>query len=111
MRDRYRSRGLTRASTSALVQQVGGFGGPIREDRVGAGSADRGEGFQDGAFAVEPAVGGGGFDHGVLAGDVVRGNGEVHVVADLADDVEVGEGRFDHDDVGAFGDVEVHFAD
>src|SRR3954452_15864113 len=110
-RDGCNVRRLTRAPRSALVQQVGGFGGPVGEDGVGAGSADRGEGFEDGAFAVQPAVGGGGFDHGVLAGDVVRGNGDVHVVADLADDVEVGEGRLDHDEVGAFGEVEVDLAD
>src|SRR5207248_4712336 len=81
------------AQLSAAGEVLGHFGGPVGEDGVGAGSADGGEGFEDGGLAVDPAVGGGGLDHRVLAGDVVRGDRDVHVVADLADDVEVGEGR------------------
>src|SRR5690606_37641106 len=54
-----------------LIQPSRRFSGPIRQDQVGTGPADRGEHLQDRAFTVDPAVGGGTFDHRVLAGDVV----------------------------------------
>ena len=62
-------------------------------------------------LAVDPAVGGGGLDHGVLAGDVVRRHRHVDRVADPAHDVEVGQRRLHHHDVGALGDVEQRLAD
>ena len=63
------------------------------------------------ALAVDPAVGGGGLDHGVLARDVVGRDRDVDGVADPADDVEVAERRLHHDDVGALLDVEQRLAD
>lgn len=62
------------------------------------------------AFFVDPAVLGGGFDHGELATDVVGGDWQVAGVAYLADDVEVGHGGLDHDDIGTFRDIQVNFA-
>ena len=57
--------------------------------------------------AVDPAVGGGGLDHRVLAGHLVGGDGHVRRRgAHVGDDVEVGHRRLDHDDVGALGEVE-----
>ncbi len=65
-------------------EQPGGLGGPVGEHDVGAGAADRGERLEDRRLAVDPAVGGGGLDHGVLAGDVVRRDRDVDGVADPA---------------------------
>src|SRR5208282_5880881 len=62
------------------------------------------------AIAVDPVVLGGGFDHGVFAGDLIGGQREVETQAGGGDYVEVGHGRLDHDHVGAFFDVERDFA-
>ena len=62
-------------------------------------------------LAVDPALGGSGLDHGVLARDVVGRDRYVDGVADPADDVEVAERRLDHHDVGALLDVEERLAD
>ena len=53
--------------------------GVVGEDDVGAGALDAGEDFEDGAAFVEPAVCGGGFDHGVFAADVVGADGNVEI--------------------------------
>ena len=63
------------------------------------------------ALAVDPAVRGGGLDHGVLARDVVRRDGHVDRVAHPAYDVEVAERGLHHHDVGALVDVEQRLAD
>src|SRR5207302_4824771 len=76
-------------ASSAAVEEVYGFGGPVGEDGVGTGPADGGQRLQDRAVAVDPAVRRGSFHHRVLAGDVVRRDRDVHVVTDLADDFQV----------------------
>src|SRR6185503_7202838 len=83
--------------------------GVVGEDDVGAGAGDAGDEFEDGAFFVEPVVGGGGFDHGVFAADVVGADGDVEFFADATDDVEIWERGLDHHHVGAFFDVERDF--
>ena len=62
-----------------------------------------------GSRSIQP-LGGGGLDHGVLAGDVVGRHGDVDGVAHPADDVEVAQRRLDHHDVGALLDVEQRLA-
>ena len=57
---------------------------------------------------VDPAPLGGRLDHGVLAAHVVGGHRHVDRPAHVGDDVEVGQRRLDHDDVGPLGDVEGH---
>jgi hypothetical protein len=59
---------------------------------------------------VEPAVGAGGLDHRVLAADLVGGDGQGGVVAQEADDVQVGARGLDHDHVGALELVEFELA-
>ena len=59
---------------------------------------------------VDPAVGGRRLDHRVLAAHVVGGERHVDSAAGGGDDVEVGERRLDHHDVGALGDVGVDLA-
>src|SRR4029077_4670365 len=81
----------------------------IGDDDVGAGAAHGEEAFQsDGAF-VDPAVGGGGFDHGMFGADGIRGGGVAKFRFDAMQNVQVREGGFDYDDVGAFLDVEGDF--
>src|SRR4029077_12754825 len=65
--------------------------------------------FQDDALLVDPAFLRGGFDHGVFAADVVGADGDVEFVADLANDVEIRKRGLDHDDVGAFFEIERDF--
>ena len=64
-------RGFRRRVSEEPDEQRGGLGGPVGEDDVGAGPSDAGERLQDRRLPVDPAAGGGGLDHGVLAGDVV----------------------------------------
>ena len=56
--------------------------------------------------AVDPAPLGGCLDHRVLAGHVVGGQGHVDLGSGPGDDVEVGERRLHHHDVGPFAEVE-----
>ena len=81
----------------------------IGDDDIGTGPFHGQERFQDDTLFVDPAVPGGGFYHGVFAADVVDGNGAVDAVPGLTDDIEVGHGRLDHDDVGTFVEVEADF--
>ena len=69
-----------------------------------------GQRLEDGGALVEVPGGGGGLDHRVLAADVVGGDRQPRRVLDAADDVEVGQRRLDHDDVGALLDVEQRLA-
>ena len=69
------------------------------------------ERFQGHGPLVDPAAFGGGFDHAELARDVVgRQRHAGKMVADAAEDVEIGQRRLDHDDVGPFGQIELDFA-
>ena len=81
-----------------------GFG-EIRDDDVGAGSHERRQDLVDGAIAIEPAVADRRLKHRVLAADVVNGNRHVKPVAGGANDVEIGQSRLDHHDVGALRNV------
>ena len=74
-----------------LPQPLRHVGGEVGDDHVGSGAADAGEHFHDDAALVDPAVLGGGFDHGVFAADVVGGDGQVAVVAHATDDIQIGQ--------------------
>src|SRR4029077_20790666 len=75
-------------STLAVGEPAGGLLGVVGEGEGGAGALDAGEDFEGDALFVEPAFGGGGFDHGVFATDVVGADGDIEFFADGADDVE-----------------------
>src|SRR5690242_15290512 len=90
-------------------EEAGGVFGVVSEDDVGAGAADRGERFHHHAITVNPVVAGGGFDHGVFAGDLVGGQGHIEAGAGGGDNVEVGHSGLDHDHVRAFFQVELDF--
>ena len=58
---------------------------------------------------VQPAVRGRGMDHGVLTAHLVGGKRERAGARTAPDDIQVGQRRLDHDDVGSFGHVQLHF--
>ncbi len=61
-------------------------------------------------FSVDPAPFCRSLDHGVFATDMVGGDRQVEFVMELADDIEIGNRRFDHQDVGSFLDVQGRLA-
>lgn len=85
------------------------FGGEVGEDEIGAGAFDGEDGFVACALVVEPAALRGGVDHGVFAGDLVGDDGEEGPIFEVSNDIEVGAGRFDHEEVGALVLVEDGF--
>ena len=95
---------------SVVEEPASGLACEVGEDHVCTCAVDAGEGFEDHFLFVEPACGGGAADHEVFAADLVGGDGERGGSAEGVDDVEVGAGGFDHEDVGAFCFVEGGFA-
>ena len=77
----------------------------IGQDQVGARALHRRQDLERHALPVDPAALGGGLHHRVLARDVVGREGDVRRLLRGPHDVEVGEGRLDHDHVGSFLDV------
>ena len=80
--------------------------GVISENEVGAGAFEGEHLFEDRRFFVDPTGLGGGLEHGVFAADMVSGGGEAELFFDAPDEIEIGEARFDHDDIGTFLDIE-----
>ena len=68
-RGRRAGRGRRRHACPATLGEPAG---EVGEDDVGAGPLDRREVLEGDGVVVDPAVGGGGLDHRVLAADVVR---------------------------------------
>eukprot|EP00951_Prasinocladus_malaysianus_P039209 scaffold437007_cov29-Prasinocladus_malaysianus.AAC.1 len=65
------------AMLSLLARKpLGGVDGAVRENDVGAGSAEAGHGFQDGILLVQPPALGSSLDHSILAAHVVGRNGK-----------------------------------
>src|SRR3546814_12518592 len=56
---------------SALLQECCGFDGGVGEDAVAAGSLEGEQALHHHAIVIEPALGRGGLEHGVLAADIV----------------------------------------
>src|SRR5688500_14012063 len=95
---------------SAALENLRGLPREVRDDDVGAGTADRGERLHHGALLVEPAEPPGGPDHRVLAGDGVRGERHAELHARASDDVEVRQRRLHHDDVRPLVQIESDLA-
>src|SRR6185437_5660849 len=74
----------------------------IGEHAAGARPLERSEAFQHRRLAVEGARPSGELDHRVLAGDLVGEDGDVEIVSDRPDDIEIGQARLHHDAVRAF---------
>ena len=62
------------------------------------------------ARLVDPAARAGRLDHRVLAAHLIRGGRLAEALFHLRDDVEIGQRRLHHDDVGALGDVDLDLA-
>src|ERR1051325_2547868 len=58
---------------SSSCERAGGVAGVVRDDDVGAGASDGRQRFHDRARLVDPPVARGGFEHRVLAADVIGG--------------------------------------
>ena len=78
----------------------------VGQDAVGARALDAAEALEHGLALVEPAVAGGRREHRVLAADLIDEGRHAKGILHAAHDVEVGQARLDHHDVGAFLDVE-----
>ena len=100
-----RERTLARAT-----EPPGDVLGVVGDHDVGAGAADAGQRLEHGGALVEQSALGGRLEHGVLAADVVGGDGHARRVLDAADDVQVGQRGLDHQDVGALVGVELGLA-
>mmetsp|Transcript_136295 Transcript_136295/g.379931 ORF Transcript_136295/g.379931 Transcript_136295/m.379931 type:complete len:210 (-) Transcript_136295:589-1218(-) len=74
----------------------------VGENDGGACAFDGQEGLQHRLLLVEPAVQCSCLEHSVLARDMVRGNGQIAVLVQPFDDVQVRHARLDHKDVRAF---------
>ena len=82
----------------------------VGDDQVGARPLDGGEALERDRTLVEPAALAGRLDHRVLPAHVVRDHRHLGVrIVHPADDVEVGEGGLDHEEVGSFLDIERRF--
>ena len=88
------------------AKPVGDLAGVISKNEVGAGAFEGEHLFEDRRFFVDPTGLGGGLEHGVFAADMVSGGGEAELFFDAPDEIEIGEARFDHDDIGTFLDIE-----
>ena len=84
--------------------------GEIGDHHIGAGAPDPDEGLPHDALLVDPSVGGGRLDHGVLAGDLVCRERKVEAVRRLPYDVQIGACGLDHYHIGALGDIELDLA-
>ena len=78
--------------TIFLTKPAGHVQGVIGDDDIGTSPFHGQKRFQYDTLFVDPAVPGGGLDHGVFAADVVDGNRAVDAVPGLTDDIEVGHG-------------------
>src|SRR4051812_26828934 len=69
------------------AQPLGRLARVIGEDHVRAGALDAGEDFQGDPALVDPALRGGGLDHGELAADVVGRYRNAEAIFDPANNV------------------------
>ena len=82
----------------------------VAQHAVGAGALEGQQRLHHHRVVVEPAVGGRGLEHRVLAADLVGEGRHAELVLHAAHDVQVGHAGLDHHHVGAFGEVERHLA-
>src|SRR5258707_3037560 len=95
---------------NSRFQPAGHVFGVVGQDNVGAGALNAGENFQDHALFINPAFLRSGFEHRVLAADVVRANRHVEAITHGPDDVEGMERVLDHHDFAAFFEIKGHFS-
>ena len=74
------------------------------------GALERQQGLEDQRVAVARAGRGGGLDHRIFAAHLVGEGRHPERVLHPRDDVEIGQARLDHHEVGALGEVELDLA-
>src|SRR6185503_20732252 len=92
---------LERAREPLALEEPRRLTREIRDDEVRARAPDGRERLQHAPLLVEPPEPTGRLDHRVLPRDRVRGQREPELLPHPGDDVQVREGRLDHDDVRA----------
>src|SRR6266851_6705578 len=92
------------------LQPLGGVAREVRKDQISSGTLDGGQNFHCHAAFVDPAALGGCLHHGEFATYIVGGQGDAKAVFDPADDVEVRQGRLDHDDVRTLAEIQGNLA-
>src|SRR3954468_21684082 len=80
--DRARTVAATRRPAASSAKLLSHLGRPVGEDVLRPGTLDPGQRLQDRPVPVDPALLGGGLDHRVLAGDLIRGDRHVDGVRD-----------------------------
>jgi len=95
----------------AVPQLFCGFHGEVGQNAIGTGSLKAQQALQHHTLVVEPAVGRGRAQHGVLAADLINVGGDGKSLLHPAHDVQVRHARLDHHHVRAFGQIERYFAD
>jgi hypothetical protein len=92
-----------------LLDPLCGLLSVICQNDIGSSAFEARQGFHDNVFFVEPPPFAGRLDHGVFARHMVGGNGQVGIVLEATNDVQIGHARFDHEHVRAFGRIEGRF--
>mmetsp|Transcript_20573 Transcript_20573/g.38351 ORF Transcript_20573/g.38351 Transcript_20573/m.38351 type:complete len:225 (-) Transcript_20573:1339-2013(-) len=96
--------------TSALFQQPRGVQREVGQHTVGAGALEGQQALHHHGVVIEPAIGGSGLEHRVLAAHLVGEGRHAEFVLHPAHDVQVGHAGFDHHHVGALGQIQRHLA-
>src|SRR5690348_15031311 len=96
--------------TESACQPSSDILGKVSENYFGAGPVDGQQRLKNSAFPINPAGAGGGLDHREFSAYLVGRQGNVEGLASQRKNVQVGEGRFHHDDVRALFDIERNFA-
>src|SRR5919107_6025668 len=103
-------RPATRSSVMAtLRQQFRRALGMVGNDRIRAGSSHAGERFYYDLALVDPALLSSRFHHRVLAADVVREKRQLSPLPHCPHHIEVGQGWFDHQEVGPLRFIQCRF--
>ena len=89
----------------SLLQPAGNVLGVIGDDDICSGPFEAEHGLKHDPLFIDPALGRRCLDHAVFPRDVVDSQRQVVFIAQVAQDVKIGQTRFDHDDVGALFDV------
>src|SRR5690606_6486756 len=83
--------------------------GKIGQDDVGTSTLDAQQTLQHGLFTVDPTFEFRSFYHGILPAHVVGGDGQVRVVTQQFDNVQVCQSRFHHQVIGSFFGIQGSF--
>src|SRR6187399_940580 len=82
----------------------------VGDDHVGTSAPNAGERLEHHALLVEPAILRRRLQHRVLTAYLVCSRGLAESLFHLAENIEIRKRRLHQDEIGAFGDVDLHFA-